>query len=416
MTVRLRTVDSTLAFLREGYTFASSRCDALQTDLFRTRIAFKPVVFMRGAEAAEFFYAGGRFTRRGAMPPTVVHLLQDKGSVQTLDGGTHQHRKAMFLSLMDDASVDRLVGIFDHQWHEALQRWRIQGRIVLHDEVREVLTRSAAEWAGVPLDGSEAAARTKELGMMIDQAGSFGPANWLAQLRRRRTEQWMEQTVSGVRSGRLQPSEGSAAAVVARHRTPDGGELPAGVAAIELLNLVRPIVAVARFVVFAALALVEHPRWKSDFRVGRTEDLMPFAQEVRRYYPFFPVIGGRALAGGDFHGHRFSPGDWAMLDLYGTNHDGRSWPDPESFRPERFRGWQDNLFTLVPQGAGQVETGHRCPGEKITLELVMKATELLARSPVFEVPSQDTTIDLSSLPALPRSGMILALRSGRPVP
>ncbi len=40
------------------------------------------------------FYSGDRFTRTGgAMPPTVLRLLQDKGSVQQLDGAAHlQHR------------------------------------------------------------------------------------------------------------------------------------------------------------------------------------------------------------------------------------------------------------------------------------------------------------------------------------
>src|SRR5690625_5312048 len=73
-------VDSTLAFLREGYPFASSRFEALGEDVFTTRLVLRPVTFLRGEEAAAMFYGGDRFTRQGAMPATVQHLLQDKGS------------------------------------------------------------------------------------------------------------------------------------------------------------------------------------------------------------------------------------------------------------------------------------------------------------------------------------------------
>src|SRR5690554_958289 len=92
--------DSTLALLREGYTFISARCERHGTDAFRGRLVGRPAVFMRGAEAAETFYAEGRFTRQGALPATALKLLQGRGSVSTLDGAAHRHRKAMFMSLM----------------------------------------------------------------------------------------------------------------------------------------------------------------------------------------------------------------------------------------------------------------------------------------------------------------------------
>jgi fatty-acid peroxygenase len=71
--------DASVAFLREGFEFVGNRCRRLGADAFATRLFLRPVVCMRGAEAARTFYER-RLTRRGAMPVTALTLLQDRGS------------------------------------------------------------------------------------------------------------------------------------------------------------------------------------------------------------------------------------------------------------------------------------------------------------------------------------------------
>ena len=66
------------------------------------------------------------------------------------------------------------------------------------------------------------------------------------------------------------------------------------VAAVELINVLRPVVAVARYVIFAALALHEHPECRDELRTGGDTYLELFVQKVRRFYPFFPFAAGRA--------------------------------------------------------------------------------------------------------------------------
>ncbi|MEO2095651.1 cytochrome P450 [Brachybacterium paraconglomeratum] len=403
-----RPFDSTLPFLREGYPFISSRCAALGTDVFRSRLALRPVTFVRGAEAAAMFYDGEHFTRTAAMPPSVQHLLQDAGSVQALDGAAHRHRKRAFLSLMTPAAMGRLGDLFEAEWRAAEAGWA-GSRIVLHEAVREVLTRTACRWAGVPLRESEVRARTRELGLMIDGAGRFGPSNWYARARRRRTERWAAGLIERIRAGQLLAVPGTAAQLFAHHVDEQGHRLPPEIAAVELLNVLRPTVAVARFVVFAAVALHQHPRWRTAFAAGDEEDLEPFVQEVRRFYPFFPAVPGRTTRAFAWGGHRFRKGEWVILDLYGTCHDPRLWTDPDSFQPERFRGWswQEHPNTLIAQGAGDQDRDHRCPGEGSTVELLKRAVVLLATSK-HEVPPQDLSIALNRFPALPRSGFVLA--------
>jgi fatty-acid peroxygenase len=405
---RLKTPDSSIGLLREGYTFISRRCDRLGTDGFRTRLMLSPATCIRGAQAARLFCSGDRFTRQGAFPKSVVRLLQDEGSVQTLDGAAHRHRKAMFLSTLQGEDPMDLEGIFERGWHAASLRWQQKERVVLHDEMEELLTRTSAAWSGVPMSERDVRLRTRELSAMVENAGTFGPSNWRARILRNRSELWARGLVARVRAGDLRPPDASFLAVLAAHREPDGRELGLEVAGVELLNVLRPIVAVSRFVAFAALALLRQPRWQDAFAAGEEDDLRGFVDEVRRLYPFFPLIGGRARKPFSWPGcHDFAEGEWVLLDLYGTNHDERLWDHPEAFRPERFRNRPGDPYALIPQGAGEYAEDHRCPGEPITIRLMTQAVRLLTRGMRYRVGVQDFSISLHFMPAKPKDGFVI---------
>ena len=46
-----------------------------------------------------------------------------------------------------------------------------------------------------------------------------------------------------------------------------------------------------------------------------------FAQEVRRFYPFAPFVGGRAVRDLTWQGEHIPVGSLVLLDIYGQNHD-----------------------------------------------------------------------------------------------
>lgn len=210
-----------------------------------------------------------------------------------------------------------------------------------------------------------------------------------------------------MRAGRVTPEDDSALAIIARHRDNDGVPLTTSAAAVEIINLLRPIVAVNRFITFAALSLHQHPAWRQ--RVAEDEAwLEPFVQEVRRFYPFFPIIGGRARAAFDWGGHHFAARDWVILDLYGTNHDRRLWEEAGAIPTRALQGLAGRSLYLVPQGAGDFMAGHRCPGEWITIALIKRATRLLRGSMHYDVPPQDLSISLSEMPTAPHSGLVIS--------
>lgn len=405
---RDKTLDSTLALLRDGYRFTSKRARRYRSDIFETRLMLRKAVCVLGEEAARIFYEPDRFTRRGALPITTLKLLQDKGSVALLDGEAHRWRKHMFMSLTAPERVEQLVDATAEYWRAYIGKWETLDRVTLLDEMQEILCRAVCAWAGVPLARSEAKQRTREFAAMIDGAGAVGPRNWWSLLLRARTERWIQGIIKQVRGGELDSGEGSAAYVIAWHRERDGKLLAPAVAAVELLNVLRPTVAVARFVTFAALALHEHPECRSSLHTGGDDTLELFVQEVRRVYPFFPFVGGRTRNAFEWRGSYFAKGTWMLVDLYGTNHDARLWEEPRAFRPERFRHWDGNAFTFIPQGGGDHATNHRCPGEGITIELMKLAVSFLTRSMTYDVPEQDLRIDLSRMPARPKSGFVMS--------
>lgn len=401
---RLSSFDSTRAFLREGYAFVGNRCRETGSDAFRTRIMLRPVTCISGAEAAERFYDGRHFTREGAMPPTTLHLLQDEGSVQQLDDGHHRLRKAMFLGLLTGAKVEEVVALFERNWRRAEPRWRSLPAINLHETMQLLLCETACEWVGVPVSGRELIRRTEEMAAMIGSAGRIGPGVVRALLLRRRAELWARDAIVAARA---ETPDETPVSVIAHHREPDGSRLDPEVAAVELLNLVRPTVAIARFIAFAALALHEHreaAEWLGEDEAAR---LGPFTDEVRRFYPFFPVIGGRVREEFEWLGHGFEEGDWVLLGLHSTDHDPALWDEPEAFRPQRFADRTPSPFDLVPQGAGDHAKDHRCPGEWFTIALVGRALALLREArPV--VPEQDLTVPLDRFPTLPGDGLMLS--------
>ncbi|MEV4826225.1 cytochrome P450 [Micromonospora sp. NPDC049274] len=401
-----RTPDSTLALLRAGYRFIGERCDRYGSDVFQTRILLAPTICLRGRPAAMLFYDNERFQRDAAMPLRVQRTLTGRGGVQGLDGSEHFRRKAMFMSIMTPAAIQRLGQLFDDEWRARIPAWEAAGSLPLYDELGRLLTRVVCAWAGVPLAESQVDRRAVDLHAMIEGPAVVGSRHWRGLFARRRAERWIGDLVERARTGIHPAPAGSPLEIVSEHRDARGALLPRRIAAVELLNLLRPVVAVDRYIVFAALALRDHPGWRQRVH-GDDEATEQFVQEVRRYYPFFPMAAARVRRSFDWEGHHFPRGRRVLLDLYGTNHHPALWPEPELFRPERFAGRHVDPFELIPQGGGDHTTGHRCAGEWITVDLMKRAVTNLTGGMRYDVPPQDLTLDLRRMPALPPSGLTL---------
>ncbi|GAA3374392.1 cytochrome P450 [Streptomyces racemochromogenes] len=411
-------IDSTVPLLTQGYAWAPDlRRRHGDPPAVRTRLMGRPALLLHGPAAVDFFYDERHVLRDGALPGPVLDTLFGRGAVHTLDGERHRVRKALFVSLlMRDGSVDRLTTLVRRHWAAAVDGWEGRGA-VLFDEAATVLARAVCDWTGLAVPEDAAREIAEDCVAMVDGFATPGPRHWRARRARARQEESLARTVEELRGGvtrlhqALPPGGGNTALeAVARHRDADGRLLDPRTAAVELLNVIRPCVAVAWFVAFAAHALHRRPRLADALRADDGAYARAFAHEVRRFYPFVPFVGGLAARDLRFGGQAVPEGTLVLLDVYGHHHDPALWPDPYRFDPLRFLGREPGPGALIPQGGGDARTGHRCPGEDITVGLLAEFASALAGLDT-EVPEQDLRIPLHRIPTRPRSGFTVSVPS-----
>ena len=401
-------LDASLNFYRDPYRYISRTCDRLGTDVFATRLLLEPTVCLRGAAAAQVFYDRNRFTRIDAAPRRLQNTLFGHDGVQSLDGEAHRLRKARFMRLMSAAAIERLVHLAGEEWSRALRAWQSQPEVRLLDEAERLLFRAVCRWSDVPFADGEVNQRAAEFAALFEAPASIGPRYVRGRLARKRANAWAAAVIEQARAGAIEPAPGTALYEFAFGHDGDGaGErLDTQVAAVELLNVLRPTVAIAVYIVDVAIALEDHPEARERLQAGDTRYRHGFVQEVRRCAPFFPFTAARVRERFVWRGYEFAAGTRVLLDLWGTDVDPRRWPDPLRFDPARFDDREPDPFDLIPQGGGDHWLGHRCAGEWVTIALLEQAADVLARAE-YRAPAPIPRPDLSRPPAEPPDGFTL---------
>ncbi|WP_233615642.1 cytochrome P450 [Leucobacter chromiisoli] len=409
--------DDSLSLLTRGYGFGERiwRRVGAGGRAAPMRLLGKDALFVRGAEGVALFYDGRRIARHGAMPAFVQETLFGHGSVHSLDGAEHRHRKATFVEIAyEDAEVERLTPLLEREWQSEVDDWAAGGERSAYDAAVGALGRAIMRWAGVPGTPAAQTRWAARLAQIVDGFGApYSPSFLLATLNRWWSDRHARRLVEAARSGRLTPAEGTALHAWAWHRDENDELLPSQVAGIELQNSMRPMIAVARLAAFAAKELHDRPEWRARIAAEASERgalvggplATAFAQEIRRTAPFVPMLPAWALEDVELDGERLAAGGRLVLDILGTNTDERSWERPGDFAPERFLGVEDYeaLDAFVPQGGATVAGGHRCPGEKLAIAGLAAATAALSDDRVTILGS-GLEVNRRRLPTKPSSG------------
>lgn len=400
-------IDHTLPLLKEGYEFIMNRKRNYNSDIFETRIMGKKSICMSGRDAAQVFYDTHLFKRENATPNRLVQTLFGENGVQSLDGERHRHRKEMHMSIMNEDNINRFKEIAVQYFEKALDQWSKKDEIVLYEEVKELLCKVACTWAGVLVEEEEINWLTRELSEMFEGAGAIGPTHWKGRNAQNQVEKWMMELVEKIRDGKLIPPEETALYKYTWHKDLDGNLLDTSIVVVEMLNVYRPIVAIAVYINFVALALIQHPDEIDKLRNSDEKYAYMFIDEVRRFYPFFPFVAGKVKEDFTWRDYKIEKDTVAYLDLYGTNHDENSWLYPEEFNPNRFADLNNDRFRFIPQGGGEYLTGHRCAGEQLTIEMMKVSLDYLVYYMNYEVPEQDLSFEMNEFPSIPQSKIIL---------
>jgi fatty-acid peroxygenase len=402
------TGDLTLKLRRDGYrALAAERLKHEDPDAFPGTMLGRRTAVVRGPEGVRLFYDTDVVERRRAIPAPLAGLLFGRGAVHGLDGAAHAERKAMFLDLLAD---ERFAPLAEEVTKEVARRaatW--PGReVVVFDELVEAYGGEVIRWAGIDLPEAQRRRWAHRFAAIVDGFGFAGRAYARGWAARTVANRWAARLVEEARAGRRTPPEGSVLATLA------ASSLTPRVAGVELLNVLRPTVAVAWPATFAALALAEHPQWRENLRTptSGSDDVdarrVAFVHEVRRLYPFVPALAARAKCPVRAAGVDLQRGDRIVLDVVGTDQDPQLWRAPHEFLPDRFADLEPDPYTYVPQGGGDPATGHRCPGEPLTVRLLAETIGVFADLD-FEVVSP-AAYDPARMPTRPEKGLVIRVR------
>jgi fatty-acid peroxygenase len=395
-----------LRLARDRYqALARLRVEQGGADWFPVRMLGRPALVMRGDQGARTFYDAELVTRRGAVPAPIRLLLFGPGAVHGLNGAVHSRRKSLFLDVLDPDATTALAATVGRELEQRSAEWAERGGVRLFDELVGVYGQAALTWAGAGESAaeSELLAVSHDLALIVDGFGIGGTPYVRAAAARVRAQRWARRVIRDVRDGRTSPPAGSPVAVLA---STSRSLLPDLVAGTELLNIVRPTVAVAYFGAYAAQALCVRPDWRDELAAGSAEHLRAFEHEVRRWYPFAPLLTARLKRPCEWQDRTFGTRDWMVLDVLGTNRDPRLWERPDEFRPERFLDREPTPYDYVPHGGGDPARGHRCPGEPLARSVLSATIQHLAGLD-YELDEAARQVPLDRIPSLPADGVTL---------
>jgi len=400
--------DRTATLMRTGYRFSGwLRARATGPGRATTlRLLGRRSLVVSGREGVDLFYDTERVQRRSATPGSVARTIFGRGAVHTLDDAAHRHRKQLFLEVTRPELEADLADRVAAKWSLELDRWVRHGTGTVLPAAVGVFGEAVQEWAGAGDAPDVMERRSRDLGRIVDGFATPSPAWLRARWARRRANAWASQVIIEVRQGRRRPGARTAASVMAHARGLDGDLLPVRTAAVELLNVLRPTIAVAYFAAFAALELEANPDLADRCATGDPVAVEKFCQEVRRMSPFVPLLAGRSRCPFTWRGHEVRQGDQVFLDVYGTDTDPDAWADAATFDPDRFASAAAERTDFIPQGGGSVETGHRCPGEGIAMALLRTVVPSLARLD-WSIHPEDRVYSLRRVPARPDGGVRL---------
>ncbi|GIP71144.1 cytochrome P450 [Lactiplantibacillus pentosus] len=402
------------ALYNAGYEVLTKLRKEANSPVVEAHFLNQEIIAIYGRNAAKIFYDKRFFKRSNAMPKPILRTLQGEGGVQTLDGEAHHKRKKIFMDLMTPERLDDYKRLLEKNLITALNKQ--QETFELYALTKDVLFKTICSWAGINLENYS---RDKITELEDDQVAMFEgtvtsiPDHINGLTSRKNAEEWAQELIKNAREAPLETDKNLALYAFSTATDEKGDLLPLKTAAVDLLNIIRPTVAITVWIALMGHALFSQNNnyiaLKTDF--FKLQD--SFINELRRYYPFFPMIPAISIDDVEIDSYLIPKESWVVLDIYGTNHDTRYMKDADDFRVDRYVGRTKEIsyseqYEMIAQGGGDFREMHRCAGEWITLQTLRVFSDQLVNNYKFDIPAQDWTIPMNQFPTYPRSKVLLS--------
>ena len=375
--------------------------------------------YLFGPEANQFVFANSdKFRWREAMG--FLAPVDGETSMLLSDGEDHRRRRRLAEPSLRHRRIAAYVPTMVANAESVLDDWRPGDRVDLYDRFRAAIRRTTLETLFGPELAADADVLGADLQVMLDLCDGLPQVVALRQ--RLRTPLWRRamaarervdaRILAEVRRRRgTEERDDTVLDALVHGRDADTGDQ---LDDVEIRDQAVTLIVAGYETTSAALAWAVHGMLTTPGVWGRAatevserldnrsataltaEDLrhLPYltgvVQETLRLYPPVVVIARWTGEGLSIAGRTIRPGPSTIISPYVSHRLGETWPDPVTFRPERWipgdPAWRKpKPYEFLPFGGGP----HRCIGASMaTTELTAMLAALLARAEISLVPQR----------------------------
>ena len=417
-------VGDTLTFLGDQYRFLA-RNAAKHGAVFRSNILFRPTAVLSGPDGTAAFNDESKVVRAGGMPSHVVEFFGGE-SLPLLDGDAHRARKAQVMAAFRRDALAEYLPDVQSLIEASFTRWSRAGEVRGVDEFKRLALEAIARNMLSMGPGPELDSVRESFAVLSSAFAALpiplpGTAFSRALKARDRILGVLRRAVAEHRARAF--NDGLARVLMAEG--PDRSKITDEGAVLELHHF-----NIAGFLVFTmfvtlvvelhrnpsvrerlALEIAEHsPAGAVTFdALHRMHYLQRVVKETKRYTPFVPVFFGKARADFEFNGYRIPAGWMVLWGQYPSTRAADVFTNPDEFDPERFSPERaedaSHPCAFSPQGAGELDTSHKCAGYDYSTLLMQVFTVVLLRGYDWELPPQNLDMVWKRTPPEPTDGL-----------
>jgi cytochrome P450 len=387
-----------------------------------------PLVFFSEAqEVKSVLRASEDVLHPGEGGATVSPIVGER-SFMLSDGEEHGVvRKSVVAAFHTRVIGDHAAAIADAA-ERAVATWPTDTVIALHPELRsltlEVILRALVGRFTGPLDDTLITLHQRVLQMLTVTANPIfveprlrrGPGRRMWQeflLCRAQVDELLEKLI--YKQAHVRSSPEGLLARLSSLRNPDGSPMSAKQVRDNAMSLILAGHETTASQLSWAFQLLAHnppaaDRLHREIDEGLSEKyLTATVQEILRHSCVFVFAIPRAVVKPATVGHGvYYPPSQLLPCIYLLHHDPKIYPDPHSFRPERFLNAQPDPRAWIPWGGGR----KRCPGLHLaTLEMKTVLRTVLARRTVHPASARMERPRWRSVIVTPHAGSRVTLRS-----